>query len=168
MKRIYYLVPDVSTTTRIVEGLLLARIEARRIHVLARPGTPLGDLPEASFLQKTDFIPGLEQGLVIGGLTGVVTGLLALMLPMGMVLGGGTVLALTLAGAVVGAWISSMVGSSCSNRCIRQFQSAIENGELLIMIDVPRPQVEEIEAVVVKHYPAAVCKGLEPTIPAFP
>lgn len=168
MKRIYYLVPDVHTAKKIVEGLLLARVEARRIHVLARPGTPLGDLPEASFLQRTDFIPGLEQGLVIGGLTGVIAGLLALILPMGMALGGGTVLALTLAGAVIGAWISSMVGSSCSNRCIRQFQAAIENGELLTMIDVPRDQVEKIEAVVLKHYPAAECKGLEPTIPAFP
>ena len=168
MKRIYYLVPDVKTAKKIVEGLLLARVEARRIHVLARPGTPLGDLPEASFLQKTDFVPGLEQGLAIGGLGGILAGVLTVMLPTGMVLGGGTVLAITLTGAVVGAWMSSMVGSSLSNRCIRQFQPAIERGELLTMIDVPRQQLEEIEQVVLKRYPAAECKGTEPTIPAFP
>jgi hypothetical protein len=168
MKRIYYLVPDVKTAKKIVEGLLLARVEARRIHVLARPGTRLGDLPEANFLQKTDFVPGFEQGLAIGGLGGILAGVLTVMLPTGMVLGGGTVLAITLAGAAVGAWMSSMVGSSLSNRCIRQFQPAIERGELLAMIDVPRHQVEEIEQVVFKLYPAAECKGTEPTIPAFP
>lgn len=168
MKRIYYLVPDVKTAKKIVEGLLLARVEARHIHVLARPGTPLGDLPEASFLQKTDFVPGFEQGLAIGGLGGIVAGVLAVVLPTGMTLGGGTVLALTLAGAVVGAWMSSMIGSSISNRCIRQFQTAIEGGALLTMIDVPRHQVETIEKVVLKYHPTAVCKGTEPTIPAFP
>ncbi len=168
MKRIYYLVPNVKTAKIIVEGLLLARVEARRIHVLARPGTPLGDLPEASFLQKTDFVPGLEQGLAIGGLGGILAGILTVMLPTGMDLGGGTVLAIALAGALVGAWMSSMVGSSLSNRCIRQFQTAIERGELLTMIDVPRHQVDEIEQLVLKHYPTADCKGTEPTIPAFP
>ena len=168
MKRIYYLVPDVKTAKKIVEGLLLARVEARRLHVLARPGTPLGNLPEAGFLQKSDFVPGFEQGLAIGGLGGIIAGVLAVVLPTGMVLGGGTALALALAGAAVGAWISSMVGSSMSNRCIRQFQPAIERGEVLTMIDVPRHQVEEIEQVVLKLYPAAQCKGTEPTIPAFP
>ena len=34
--------------------LLLARIEAGHMHFLAKRGTPLGDLPEASVLQKTD------------------------------------------------------------------------------------------------------------------
>jgi hypothetical protein len=168
MKRIYYLVPDVKTAKKIVEGLLLARVEARRIHVLARPGTPLGDLPEASFLQKTDFVPGFEQGLAIGGLGGILAGVVAVMLPAGMALGGGTVLAIALGGAAVGAWISSMVGSSFGNRRIRQFQTAINRGELLTMIDVPRHQVEEIEQVVLKLYPAAQYKGTEPTIPAFP
>ncbi len=168
MKRIYYLVPDVKTAKKIVEGLLLSRVEARRIHVLARPGTSLGDLPEASFMQKTDFVPGFEQGLAIGGLAGIVAGVLAVTLPTGMALGGGTVLAIALTGAAMGAWISSMVGSSIGNRCIRQFQAAIERGELLTMIDVPRHHVEAIEAVVLKYYPAAVCKGTEPTIPAFP
>ena len=110
MKRIYYLVPDVKTAKKIVEGLLLARVEARRLHVLARPGTPLGNLPEAGFLQKSDFVPGFEQGLAIGGLGGIIAGVLAVVLPTGMVLGGGTALALALAGAAVGAWISSKIG----------------------------------------------------------
>ncbi|HET9023545.1 MAG TPA: DUF1269 domain-containing protein, partial [Burkholderiaceae bacterium] len=45
MRRIYFLLPDVASARAIVNELLLARIEERRIHVLAREGTPLEDLP---------------------------------------------------------------------------------------------------------------------------
>ena len=67
MKRIYFLVPTVEIAKTIVDELLLARIEERHIHILAKHGTPLEDLPEASLLQKSDFIPAMERGLAVGG-----------------------------------------------------------------------------------------------------
>jgi len=168
MKRIYFLVPNIEITKKIVEELLLARIEERHLHVLAKRGTVLEDLPEATFLEKTDFIPALEQGLAIGGLTGMVAGLVALALPGSLVLGGGAVLVSSLAGAGIGAWLSSMVGISIGNRRIQQFEAAMEKGEFLMMIDVPKDRVEEIESIVKKHHPEAECEGTEPHIPAFP
>jgi hypothetical protein len=66
MRRIYFLVPDINVTNRIVDDLLMAKIEERHIHVIAKRGTPLADLPEASLLQKSDFIPAVEQGLALG------------------------------------------------------------------------------------------------------
>jgi hypothetical protein len=168
MKRIYFLVPNTTIAKKVVHDLLLARVEERHIHVLAKTGTPLENLPEATFLQKSDFIPALEQGLALGGLSGILAGVVAVALPTGLVLGGGAVLALSLAGAGVGAWMSSMVGSSIDNRRIQQFAKAIEKGELLMMVDVPRLRVEEIEQLVQKHHPEAECEGTEPTIPPFP
>ena len=61
-----------------------------------------------------------------------------------------------------------MVGSSIDNRRIQQFEKAIEKGEFLMMVDVPRLRVEEIELLVKKHHPEAECEGTEPTIPPFP
>jgi hypothetical protein len=145
-----------------VDELLLARIEERHIHVLAKRGTPLEDLPEATFLQKTDFLPALEQGVALGGATGLLAGLVAIALPTGLVLGGGALFAITLAGAGVGGLMSSMVGSSIGNRRIDQFQEAMEKGEFLLMIDVPRDRVEEIEAIIKKHHPEAECEGTDP------
>jgi hypothetical protein len=142
--------------------LLLARIEERHIHVLAKRGMPLEDLPEATFLQKTDFLPALEQGVALGGATGLLAGLVAMALPTGLVLGGGALLAITLAGAGVGGLMASMVGSGIGSRRIEQFQAAIENGELLMMVDVPWDRVEEIEAIVKKHHPEAECEGADP------
>ena len=54
MRRIYFLVPDIPMAKRIVDELLLARIEERHLHVLAKRGMPLENLPEASLLQKSD------------------------------------------------------------------------------------------------------------------
>jgi hypothetical protein len=168
MKRIYFLVPDIAIAKKVVDDLLLARIEERHIHVLAKRGTPLENLPEATLLQKTDFIPALEQGLALGGLTGILAGLVAVALPTGIVLGGGAVLAMSLAGAGVGALMSSLVGLSIGDRRVQRFQEAMEKGEFLMMVDVPRLRVEEIEQIVNRHHPEAECEGTEPTIPPFP
>jgi hypothetical protein len=168
MKRIYFLVPDIETTKKIVDELLLARVEERHMHVIAKRDTPMENLPEATFLQKTDFVPALEQGIAIGGVTGALAGLVAIALPTGLVLGGGAVLALSLAGAGLGAWWSSMIGASTGNRRIKDFEAAIERGEFLMMVDVPKERVEEIEELVKKHHPEAECEGTEPFMPPFP
>ena len=104
MRRIYFLVPDIATTKKIVDDLLLTRIEEKHIHVIAKRGTPLEDLPEANLLQKSDFIPAVGQGLALGGSTGMLAGLVAVVLPpASTVIAGGILLATTLAGAGVGA-----------------------------------------------------------------
>jgi len=74
MRRIYFLAPNLEVSKKLVDELLLARIEERHIHVLAKRGTPMESLPEATYLQKSDFIPALEQGLAVGGLTGMLAG----------------------------------------------------------------------------------------------
>lgn len=162
MRRIYFLVPDITVAQPIVDELLLSRVEARHIHIVAKANTPLGELPGASVFQKSDFYPALEQGLALGGATGLLAGLVAVALPTGLVLGGGAVFAITLAGAGVGALMSTMVGISIDSRRIEEFQAAIERGELLLMIDVPRDRVEQIEAIVIKHHPEAECEGTDP------
>jgi hypothetical protein len=169
VRRIYFLVPDIATAKCIVDELLLARIEERHIHVIAKRGTPLEDLPEANLLQKSDFIPAVEHGLALGGSAGILAGLVAIALPAtAPVIAGGVLLATTLAGAGVGAWAGGMVGMSVGSTRIKQFEDAIEAGELLVLADVPKGQVDEIEARVKLHLPQAKIEGTEPEIPAFP
>lgn len=169
MRRIYFLSPDITTTKKIVDDLLLARIEEKHIHVIAKSGTPLEDLPEANLLQKSDFIPAVEQGIALGGSTGMLAGLVAVILPpASTVIAGGVILATTLASAGVGAWLGGMVGMNVGNRQIKEFEGAIEAGELLVLADVPRERVNEIEASVKQHLPQVDIEGTEPNIPAFP
>jgi len=168
MRRLYFLVDDIDCVRKVVDGLLLARIEERHIHVIAKEGVALEKLPEASLLQKSDFVPAVERGIAVGGATGILAGLVAMALPGGLVLGGGAVLATALLGVGVGAWLSGMIGMDAPNSRLKQFESAIEKGEFLLLVDVAKARVHEIEALIKDHYPKAEVEGTEPTIPAFP
>lgn len=169
MRRLYFMVPDIDTANTVVDELLLKRVDDHHIHVVAKEGTPMGDLPEANLLQKSDFIPAMERGLAVGGITGVLAGIAAVTFPpAGLVLGGGAILGTSLAGAGIGAWISGMIGMDVPNSQIEKFESAIEKGEVLMMIDIPKTRVEEIEALIQQHHPDADMGGTEPHIPAFP
>lgn len=168
-KRLYFLLPDIPTTEQVVNELLLARIDESHIHILAKDGIPLGNLPEANLFQKSDFVHSVEQGLAVGGTTGVLAGLAAITFPpAGLILGGGALLGIALAGAGVGAWASGMIGASLPNSRLKTFETAIEDGQVLMMVDTPKERMEEISENVRKHHPEADVHGFEPTIPAFP
>lgn len=51
---------------------------------------------------------------------------------------------------------------------LKQFEQAIEGGQFLMMVDVPRSRVEEVTEMVKNRHPEADVKGVEPLIPAFP
>jgi len=55
MRRLYFLLPGIEITHKVTDELLLSHVEERHIHVIAADSAELGDLPEASLLQKSDF-----------------------------------------------------------------------------------------------------------------
>ncbi len=170
MRRLYFLVPDTDSAKKIVDELLLARVEERHIHLIAKDHSALEreHLPEASLLEESDFVPSLERGVAVGGATGLVAGVAALLLPTGLIIGGGAVLATSLLGAGAGAWISSMIGISAPNSRLKRFEEALAEGQILMLLDVPKSRVNEIGALVKEHHPEAHVEGTEPTMPAFP
>jgi len=169
MRRLYFLMPDITVTHNLVNELLLSHVEERYIHVIAKEGTPMEDLPEASLLQKSDFVPAIEKGLTLGAITGVVCGLVAMTFPpAGLVIGGGAVFAIGAAGAGVGGLMSSMVGIGLPSSRLEKFEDAINQGEFLVLIDVARTREDEIEEMVKKHHPEADIEGTEPMMPPFP
>ena len=169
MRRLYFLMPDITSTHNLVNELLLSHVEERHIHVIAKEGTPMEELPEASFLQSSDFVPAIERGLTLGAITGVLCGLVAMTFPpAGLVIGGGAVFAMGAAGAGVGGLLSSMVGISLSSSRLKKFEDAVNEGKFLLLIDVARTRVEEVEEIVKSHYPEADIEGTEPLTPPFP
>lgn len=171
MRRLYFLIPGIDSAKTIVDELLLARIDQRHIHIAAADHHALAEanLPEASLLQESDFVPAVERGLAIGGATGILAGVAAVALPgVGLVLGGGAILGIGLAGAGLGAWVSSMIGISAPSSRLTEFEDAIKEGGLLMMVDVPKTRVDEITDLIKQHHPEAEIEGTEPVIPAFP
>jgi len=143
-KRQYYLLSNVSRTQQLVDELLLARISESNIHVVAKKKASLGNLPKASPLQTSNIIHSIESGLVVGGITGLFAGIaITMSLPVNNILGAITLISM-LTGSVIGSWASSMVGSSTPNPNLKKFQSAIEEGQILLIVDVPAGRAKEI------------------------
>jgi hypothetical protein len=168
-RRLYFLLPDTTSAKQVVNDLLLARIEERHMHFLARDDIPLEGLHEASILQKSDIVHGAETGLVVGGFAGVVAGIVVLAFPPeGTTMHLVTVLLTAMLGAGFGAWVSSMIASSIPNSRLKAFDQAIQRGEILLMVDVPASRVAEVRELFHRRHPEAALGGQEPTIPAFP
>jgi uncharacterized membrane protein YeaQ/YmgE (transglycosylase-associated protein family) len=161
--------PDLASARRVMDDLLLARIEERHIHFLAKRGTPMHGLHECGVLQKSDLVHGAQTGLVLGALLGCAAGAAV----VAFVLTDSrwqivTVLGAALVGALLGAWIASMIGSSVPNSRLKQFDSIMQEGKILLMVDVPEHSVEEIRNLLGRQHPEALDRGVDPHIPVFP
>jgi hypothetical protein len=167
-RRLYFLLPDLTSAQKTADDLLLARIEDRHMHFLARRGTDLGNLHEASYLQKTDLLHGAGVGLALGGVGGLILGALIVAYPPAGNPQPVTLLIAAVVGAVLGAWMASMAAAAVPNSRLKQFQQEIAGGRILLMVDVPYARVEEIRALVTARHPEAVSGGQEARFPAFP
>ena len=167
--RMYVTLPDVASARRLANDLLLARIEDRHMHFLARRGTDLGELHEASYIHKTDTIHAAFVGLVLGGALGTLLGAILVNYPPGgLAVNLVAVLIAAVVGAGLGMWISSMVGLQVPNSRLRNFEPDIAAGKVLLMLDIPASRYQEIHDVIARTHPEAMDRGNEPTVPAFP
>jgi len=164
--RMYVTLPDVPSARRLANDLLLARIEDRHMHFLARRGTDLGELNEASYLHKTDAVHGAFVGLVIGGVMGAVVGAILVNFPFQGV--SMAVLVAAIVGAMLGVWVATMVGLQVPNSRLKAFEQELQDGHVLLMLDVPSGRYDEVRAIIARTHPEAIDRGNEPTVPAFP
>lgn len=165
MRRIYFLAPNIETTHKIVNELRAEGIEDRHMHILAKRDAPLEDMPEASEFQKTDFMSAAERGAALGAATGLLAGLVALRFA-GFVIAGGPVLRILVYGATIGAMMSGLAGlHQVGNSKVKNYEEAIERGEVLVMVDIPKERIDAISKLINKHHPAAQFEGIEPLLP---
>ena len=168
-RRIYYMLPNIPNARALLDELLLKRIEVRYMHFMAREGTLPADMPDASFLQKTDLVHGAQMGMVVGGGAGLIAGVLMVMFPPeGLSLQTMAILVAGLGGAVFGAWASGMNAAAVPNSRLAQFADRIERGEVLLIIDLPHSRVQEIEDLMAERHPESSFGGQDAHVPAFP
>ena len=168
-RRLYFLLPSLQTTRKVYEELLLSHVPERNIHIVAKDESMLGDMPRASLFQTSDIVHGTQLGFIIGGFTGALLGSLAA--ATGWIVPGlevWSVISITIGGAFVGSWTSSMVAINIPNSRLKTFQAAINEGQILFMVDVAAHRVDDIHEMVKIHHPEADVRDVEPTMPAFP
>lgn len=167
-KRIYWLLPERGSAVRTMNELLLARIGESQIHFVAADGADMTGLHAANLLQSSDLVDSAQNGALIGAGMGAAGGVVAAYVLASSAAPAGVVIGLAGLGAVLGTWSASMIGSSTPSRRLQRFQQALTEGRYLLIVDVPRGRVEEIEALLARSHPEAHFEGLEPNVPAFP
>lgn len=159
MRRVYLLVPDTNIAKAIVTELAQKmHIPQRHMHALGNLSTPLGDLPEANLLQKSDVKFGIEMGASFGGVAGLWGALLAILYPPGGALEFPPELILivgSLVGMVFGTIVSAMIAQGMPNHELQVFDAAIAKGQVLLILDIPQKQLDEAVRLLHRHYPHA-------------
>ncbi|KPQ00094.1 hypothetical protein [Marinobacter sp. HL-58] len=168
MKRLCFLSPDLDHARKVVDDLKESGIPEKHIYALARYGIDMEGLPDAG-PESDDFLEAYKRGLEFGGSAGLLAGLTALAFPpTGIVVGGGLVLLLGLWGAGLGGMLTGIAGASFPSSRLQSFESAIEEGLILIMADVPTDEVEKYEDLIKTHDPDVRVEGIEPHAPLIP
>jgi hypothetical protein len=167
-RRLYFLLPDVESATRTANDLLLARVEDRHMQFLAKRGTDLGELHEASYIEKTDIRRGAGIGLAFGVLGGAVLGYMIVNYPPGGHPGLTAAVIATLAGGVLGVWLGSMAAAAVPNSRLKRFNDEIARGKVLLILDVAYERVDAIRELVSARHPEVVLSDQETRYPAFP
>jgi len=168
-RRIYWLMPDLASARRTMDDLVRARVDVARIHFAGPEGMDMAGLHAANVWQTSDVVHAAKTGWAVGSACGIVVGLMAaLMFP---VFGDDpeweVAVLVAVVGGVVGTWSASMIGISIPSPRLQRFEGAIAQGQILLMVDLPRSRVRDIEALLQSAHPEARFEGEEPRIPAF-
>lgn len=165
--RLYYLLPDMQSARRVLDDMLLSRVEVRYLHFISdrEPLTP--ELPEANFLYKTDVIHGAQAGMLVGAVLGVLLSVAAVNYfspaspaPLAILV--------TVCCILFGAWTASMVAAALPNSRLKPFYPDLEQGRILLIADVPARRVADIEKTMGDRHPEIRFGGEAPEVPVFP
>jgi len=158
-RRLYFLLPDPAHARAVVADLTASGIRYNAMHVVAKPGLELDDLPIASSSQLSDTGGRLETVLWDGNLVLFFIALLAL---AGLFLLQVNRIWLLIPGAVMLASFAAglVFTARIPNVHLSEFTDAIHHGELLLMVDVPVRHVSYVESLVHRHHPEAVAGGV--------
>ncbi len=174
MKRICFLSSGASQAHHVVADLLEAGIPEKHIYVVAKsavaghPDLAVADLPDEG-PEGDDFLAGYERGLAFGGTAGLFAGLLMVTFPpAGLVLGGGAIILMELAGAGVGGLLSGIAGAAFHSSRLSSFETALDQGKILVLVDVPKNDIDWVEDIIEGHDPGVSIEGLEPPVAIIP
>ena len=164
-QRLYFLLPDLAIARTTLDELLLARIEERHIHFVAKDNQLLPDMPAANVFQRTDFLHGAELGALIGGLSGLIAGSLLLIFPpentqLGIIV----LLASSLSGALLGSWLSGRAASMIPSGRLDPFMPDIDMGSVLLIVDVPLYKVMPVRQMLADKHPDCRFGGMRSSL----
>lgn len=153
------MLPDVKAADMAGDEMLLARIEDKNIHFLAKPDIDLGELQPATAIEKTNIIHEGARGLLMGAGLGLIGGLYVLAVPKWLTYSPVwftnspwyVILASTIIfGAISMAIGAALLGVNIFNTDLAKYKKRIQEGGVLMIVAVPLFRANEIRKIMKK------------------
>ena len=164
-RRLYFVIPDEPQAMQVVNDLEAKGVSRRHMHAIAGRGTTLTQLPPATERQRQDAGWRLERIAWTGDLMLFFLGLVGLIASLVWASPVGSLLSVVLMALslIAGALFALRVPDTH----LDEFRGALSHSEILLMVDVPRQRVAEIEEMVRRRHPEAIPGGTSWTIEAL-
>jgi hypothetical protein len=156
-RRLYFLAPDPEHARRIVGDLETAGVRHNDIHALANDDALVRDLPSTTRAPQQDIGLYVERRLWDLNLIAFMIALAVLVTLLIKGLTGWAVIPLAV---VISTFVVAVLFTRIPNAHVHEFREALRHGEILLMVDISRSRVAEIEDLVHHRHPEAVIGGV--------
>jgi hypothetical protein len=163
-ERLYFLLPDREHALRVVNELAEQGFDPEQMHTLAGKGRSCEGLPASGRAQRSNLAGRLEFWTWRANL---LVFLVAASLLIGMIIAQAGLLILLPAAVMIVTFVLGERFTHLPNVHLQEFTDALRHGEILLMIDVPRERVGEVEYRVHTRHPEAVAGGASWNTPAL-
>ncbi|MBB3169414.1 hypothetical protein [Simiduia aestuariiviva] len=158
MQRLYYLADSIQAAEHLTEDLQNHGVTRDHVHLVAANDAELErhHMPTATPLDTTDLLPAGEGGLLVGASLGLIA-------CVTLYLTGWVSSSLAYVGLFIfctgfGTWLGGFVGITRRHYKLEQFDEAIQQGHVLVMIDADAESSSAIERFM-QHQPQAQLAG---------
>jgi hypothetical protein len=164
-RRLYFIVPEESHAVQIVTDLEAAGVDRRHIHAIAGKSMTLEKLPAANAHQQRDTVRLLQRILWAGNLVLFALGAIGLIVS---VIQGSTIGALlSFAAMALTLTAGFLFATRVPDTHLDEFRGVLSHHEVLLLVDVPKQRVAEIEELIYRRHPEATAGGTGWTIEAL-
>jgi hypothetical protein len=164
-RRLYFSFPTKSQARRAVADLQGAGIQGDHTHAVARPGTDISGLPQATAGQSHDQVWRLERLFWYSNLG--VFALAAVGLVASLFAWSGAGMAVSLAVMLVTFVAGERFAVRLPHAHLEDLRIPLEHGEVVLLVDVPFRRVREIEHLIAERHPEVGVGGVGWTIDAL-
>jgi hypothetical protein len=157
-RRIYFSFPSAEQARRVIAELETAGVNRDHIHTIARPDVGIADLPVANETQCRDRVWFWDRVFWYGNLAYFAVALAAAVLALYLGSPGWASVAALMAVALVILGKRFVVKPPHIH--LSELRLPIAHGEVILLVDVPRSRVHEIEQAVSRHHPETGLGGV--------
>ncbi|MHB8455281.1 MAG: hypothetical protein ACYDDO_11440 [Acidiferrobacterales bacterium] len=164
-RRLYFILSDETCALQVMQDIEAAGVAHDHIHAMPGKGINLNQLPPATPRQQHNVVGRIERivwgtnlGIFFVALVGLIQGLVR-----GSIIWSAVSLLIIIAAIAGGALFAVLV----PDVHLGEFRGALSHGDIVLLVDVPKSRVREIEEIVEQRHPDATAGGVSWTINAL-